>query len=98
MVNIEDHLAIRSDHETLVITLLSRFRVGGYKLNPNPDESYPKLLRDALYKCLPLAPNTHQEVEDYVKILIRTIITIRALKPTLCNPLIKWWNDEVWKV
>ena len=59
VVNIEDHLAIGSDHETLVITLLSRFRVGGYKLNPNPDKSYLELLRDVLYEYLPLAPSTH---------------------------------------
>ena len=59
VVNIEDYLTIRSDHEILVTTLLSWFRVGGYKLNLNPDESYLELLRDALYECLPLAPSTY---------------------------------------
>ena len=90
MVNIEDHLATGSDYEILVMTLLSRFRVGGYKLNLNPDESYLELLRDALYKYLPPAPSTYQEVEDYVEILIRTTTAIRALKLTLGNPLAKW--------
>ena len=70
MANIKDYLTTGSDHKTLVMTLLSQFRVGGYKLNPNPDESYLELLRDALYECLPLAPSTHQEVEEYTEILV----------------------------
>ena len=45
-VSIEDHLYIGSDHKTLVISLLSRFQIGGQKLNLALDDYFMKRLKE----------------------------------------------------
>ena len=94
--SIEDHLHIGSDHETLVTALPSRFRTGGKKLDPAPDERFAEDLKVQLrWHLPPKNPQTSQEVEEYAEALIRAITNARLWKPTLGNPSAKWWSEEV---